>query len=469
MTRGILFYGHVASNWGDLAINYGAVELMRAAGIDVDASTAVRLRPADEFSMTAGLSLEPLENIDAPSVPMLKGNWEDELNILVDYLDDPMRFANDFNITEYDHVFLNGGEHLFEGAPQANNAADLIWRVLPAIAASEAGVPATVLPSTLGPFRTPFGQALRDFLKASTSGAYRDAASLKLSGSSNTSNWPVHLDAAFFAQALERSSATSDSLRHVTLIARMEDFGIRAGTGRSNFVRAKFEEERYRNSRAFQAFATVGEHLLEQGETVAVVVQTRADRELAAALYEHLSDVSEATESGSVSQMDPDSFEEFARVIRDSKAVITSRFHAAILGLAQGVPAVGIYSETHGHKMPGLFDAIGRSECSVRLDLREVSGVADEILNAISTAGEAIETVESIIQARKADTLTWLKQSLKSPAKPASTESLRIKALAALHRFASERQRTDDMQFIRGKLASISAKIPNNNSSPADE
>lgn len=60
MTRTMLFYGHVASNWGDLAINAGALELMRHTGVDVENSTAVLLAPADQYRRQSSFTLKGL-------------------------------------------------------------------------------------------------------------------------------------------------------------------------------------------------------------------------------------------------------------------------------------------------------------------------------------------------------------------------------------------------------------------------
>lgn len=48
---------------------------------------------------------------------------------------------------DVDLVVLNAGEHLFE-SPTSENLVDLVWRILPALAAHTIGTPVVLLPST---------------------------------------------------------------------------------------------------------------------------------------------------------------------------------------------------------------------------------------------------------------------------------------------------------------------------------
>ena len=152
MTRTMLFYWHVASNWGDLAINAGALELLRRAEVDIDASTAVLLAPSDHFRRQSGFTLKGMKQLIVPTDGRARGG-RDEVELLIDYVAHPHRFAEDVGMADVDLVVLNAGEHLFESAT-GENLIDLVWRILPALAAQSLKKPVVLLPSTVGPLRT---------------------------------------------------------------------------------------------------------------------------------------------------------------------------------------------------------------------------------------------------------------------------------------------------------------------------
>ncbi|MFD2759323.1 polysaccharide pyruvyl transferase family protein [Gulosibacter faecalis] len=452
-TTARLFYGHAASNWGDLAINYGAVELLREANLDVSGSTAVLLRPSDSFRRAAIESLGDLNTHDVPTTPRELGGEELQL---VDYLENPTKFAADYEITPESIVVLNGGEHIHESSATPGNIIDLAWRVLPALAAAVTGARVVVLPSTLGPFRSQLGTAAREFLHASGAGALRDAASPSLAGGSVEQDWPVLVDAAFFDAQLKSTETEFDPHGRITIVARVEDFGLRAGTARSNFVEAKFRSEGYKNSRAYQLFYEIAARAIENGREVVIVVQTRSDRGLAVALH---GDLVEAHPDARVSFEDPIDYGAFIDLLRHGNLVLTSRFHAAILALSQSVPAVGVFSETHGHKMPGLFELLKFPSGAVRLDDRVVEQVADEVFSAAEHVASTIEKTNEVIRGLKAETLKWFKAAVSQDNRSADTSTLRISALAALVRQSHVTRSRDDFASLKAKLAAIQATI----------
>lgn len=430
MVTAILFYEHVASNWGDLAINSGAVDLLRRAGADVENSTIVRMRPNDAFARLASLSAGGLAVRDLQIADVPKGSGE-ELNRLADALENPRRFAEDIGILDHDVVLLASGEHVFE-ASHGGNLTDLLWRLLPAVAAVEVGKPVALLPSTLGPFLTPLGAEIDRFIsKSLTASSFRDAESKRLIDSSNRAR-PLLLDPGFFAVGELPAPVKRTSAGNLGLVLRLEDAGLRSGTNRSNFVLSKHRAASYAESKAFGLFFEVASRFLRQGGRVSLTVQTRADREITEVLHSALT--GEFGEER-VTLCDPASYEEFLAAIGTADLLVTSRFHTVILGEAQGVPAVGVYSETHGHKMPGLFTLLGKSGAVVRLDDRLHKLVADEVMEAAQFVLADAEKVHARIELMRERTVAWLHRALESPARRrASAVELRLSALAALAR-----------------------------------
>ncbi|MGM0698029.1 MAG: polysaccharide pyruvyl transferase family protein [Actinomycetota bacterium] len=445
MTRTMLFYGHVASNWGDLAINAGALELLRRTGVDVENSTAVLLAPADQYRRQSSFTLKGMDLTTVPADGTDRGGRE-EIELLIDYIAHPERFAEDTGMRDVDLVALNAGEHLFE-SPTGDNLVDLVWRILPALAAHTIGTPVVLLPSTIGPFRTEFGALLEDFIrKGLKAAAYRDLESKRLGSSHDSSQLPVLLDPGFFVPGLREREAADRDGSVLGIVLRPEDMGIRPGSRRSAFVQSKFRESQYRNSQAFQLFSSIAEAHLGDGGRVKIIVQTRADREISATLADHLGDIAGADR---VELSDPQGFRAFIDELGHVGTLVTSRFHSVILASSQAVPSVGIYSETHGHKMPGLFDLLKIPTCAVRLDDRTITAVREEVDNALGTARDSIEEIYNRIRANRTVARRWLSEALESDGTSSfDPTALTIEALALLYRGGLRRTEKDSLAHV---------------------
>lgn len=435
MTAVSVFYGHSASNWGDLAINSGLVEMLEAAGADLARSHAVRLHPADRYSEISRESMGPLSSLDIPLDGAPK-DAVDELLQLNDYLSDPDSFVRDFKIRSSDVVIVNSGEHLFESTTQ-ENFRDLLWRVLPVIASNRARKPLVVMPSTIGPLKTRFGAALENSLqRIPVAIAFRDTRTSDLLTSDLLKEAPVLLDPGFFARGLRVKEEMPPKAQHYGLVLRLEDYGLRAGSRRSAFIQAKNRNSNFHDSTAFQTYLGLARERLGQGCTVSILVQTQADREISVALHEAL--LREFPDDRVVLR-DPETFSEYLEQLRSLDALVTSRFHAVILASAQGVPVVGVYSQTHGHKMPGLFDLLGIAECSVRMDERTPSQVVSDLVEACATAWREQPSTRDRIERLKSETTSWLAEALERPyGRPVDTSRLQIQAMSILNRVLAD-------------------------------
>lgn len=446
MSTAIIFYEHVASNWGDLAINTGAVELLRRTGVDIENSTIVRVRPGDAYSRLASLSVPGPRVRDLPLADVLKGSAE-EFAMLADALENPRRFAEDTGILDHDVVILNSGEHLFESTHRGN-LSDLVWRLLPAIAAVHVGRPVVLLPSTLGPFFSEFGTEVERFLDAAlTATAFRDAESQRMTGAAWDSNSPLLLDPGFFAAGELPSPRRTERPEVVGLVLRLEGAGLRSGSRRSSFVQAKNRSSGYTESQSFLLFREVASRFIRDGCRISLTIQTRADREITSALHESLV---QNFGKDAVALHDPSSYEDYLAAIGEVDLLVTSRFHTVVLGEAQGVPSVGVHSETHGHKMPGLLSALGKSYAAVRLDERVPTLVADEVMDAASRAFRDEASVHDILVSLRDETQAWLGRALALPARAgADCVDLRISTLAALARAGADVATERDIDDLR--------------------
>lgn len=457
--KAALFYAHAASNWGDLAINKGIVNLFEQLECTVENIHGVRLPHNAIHTLNSDISLKPLRilPVEFPS----GGSEPGTLKYAYEYLTDIQGFIRDFEIDSVDVVLLNSGEHLYENA-DGTNISDLAWRMLPLIAGAHAQVPVVQLPATVGPLHTQRVTGLfRSFLRNLHEGAVRDDLSKDLVDTFGSSFTRV-LDPGFFGvEHLPARSPTGPN-RSIALIPRLEDFGLRAGTRRSAYVLAKHRGGRYEDSRAFQLYSRLAHEILSSSSsTLHLVIQTWADRELIESLYAALS---ESDHASRVWLHDPADYDTFAGGLADMDVVVTSRFHAAILALTQGVPAVGIYSDAHGHKMPGLFSMLGFPENAIRLQDRVIDTVVDEVIQAVEVSEKKKTDIYGSVTSWKESTEAWFRDMLTKPnklqedyvqANIREIDQIRIELITGLHQQIVEYIKQDNYKSITTRLSNI--------------
>lgn len=459
-----LFYTHAASNWGDLAINKGVVNLLESAGHSLEKVHGVRLPHNMVHTLNSDVSLNHIRVI--PVAPQANGTSNiGTLSQAYEYLTDIRRFITDFEIDGVDMILLNSGEHLYESA-DGSNIGDLAWRMLPLVAGAHAHVPVVQLPTTVGPFHTQrITKLFRRFLYNLDSGAVRDDFSSKLVSQFEGPLERV-LDPGFFGVDRLLSETDATPKKAIALLPRLEDFGLRAGSRRSAFVLAKNREEGYGGSQAFQVYYRLAKNILESSsDMIHLIIQTWADRELLQNLYTALSELDQASR---VSLHDPTDYDTFTDSLVDVDVVVTSRFHAAILALTQGVPAVGTYSDSHGHKMPGLFSMLGFPENAVRIQDRIPDAIVSEILQSIEFSRENSARIYDSVVSWREFSETWFRRTIAASApSPESSklpnlqevDQLRIDLLAELHSSIISLNCDDNYKSILGKLRNIENRL----------
>src|SRR5690554_3395418 len=133
--RVTVFYGHIASNIGDLAINTGTIDLIRAAFPDARIEFVLLNARKSKFLETGlssfgdGISLSFFDSHSSRMKPCL---------------DDPAAFFDECGIERPEAVLLAAGEHLFDYG-NGQNYKSLFWRTLPAYAAARLGIPCVQL------------------------------------------------------------------------------------------------------------------------------------------------------------------------------------------------------------------------------------------------------------------------------------------------------------------------------------
>ena len=129
-----LIFGHAASNFGDLAINTGALSLLR----ELDPECHVHVvfdAPQATYQEAAIASISPLQDVTYAFHPkrIPEKHNRGPLQRLQRYIADPGIFLTDNGLEDCDVLFYNSGEHLFSSR-EDENAQSLAWRTVAALA-----------------------------------------------------------------------------------------------------------------------------------------------------------------------------------------------------------------------------------------------------------------------------------------------------------------------------------------------
>lgn len=435
--RVTVFYGHIASNIGDLAINTGTTDLIRAVLPDATIEFVLLSARKSQFLDTGMASFGQgvsLHHFDRHSANMNR------------YLADPAAFFADCGIEQPDFVLLAAGEHLFDYG-NGENYKSLFWRTLPAFAATSLGIPSVQLPATFGPYSGTIAAELVEALtQAVDAVAARDTCSRDLMAKLVPARpLPLQLDPAFH---IARAGALEERRREhgvVGLAMRSDGWGIRLSAEDRKQMTGQFNADGYASSRSYQISRCLIDHLLnETGNKVRIFVQTAADK----ALAEHLIGSIDTRERVTVCA--PESVEGYIHELGQLDRVYTSRFHAVILALLVGTPAYAVYFETHGHKMPGLFEALGWPNACANGSAMAPQSIVRLFLNGQQDEAAQLQKVLSRARSLRQEGRTWLEEVIR-PAKARPRAPLQ--ALATM-RNALDQMATELLLDIRAPAVS---------------
>lgn len=389
--KAALFFGHFSSNIGDLAINRGLAHLLKKCfGDSLDLTVFFlnengrRLGGVDSFGDIFRLHFETIET-----------NPSTALNSLAK----PENLWAAGDLSQFDLVLINGGEHFFSYQDNPN-LFNLFWRSLPLKAAAKAGVKSIVLPSTFGPFES---EASAFFVNHCLSDAYamlsRDSHSTdQLKKDLPDLTVDTFLDLAFHIEHSPKIS-TKKSERSIGIITRVDSSGLRAGVEKSRKADSQIENGRHDESLAFTTTYEAAKELILSGFSIRFFIQTESDRILTMALHDRI-----CTEFGdSVSIVhEPKTIEEYLEWLHECTCVLTSRLHAAILSLVASTPVVAFYYSEHGHKMPGVFSLLNASHLCIEINQSKIQEFVQTVSKSVDNAINILPQTLSIIAQKKA-------------------------------------------------------------------
>lgn len=364
----LVFYGHLGSNFGDLGITLGTINLIRT--INPKSKITFVILPLSKLGEMARNYLLS-QYLDIEFIVYDIKSVQSELNVndlTVDKLQTIYKnyyhnkcFKEQLKINDMDLVIYNSGEHLF--AYDKENSFHLLVWTLPYIVASKSIQKSICLPSTFGPFNTKEAkEIIKEFLLASTTVYAREKRSLEFIENEFGSlhkNIEYGPDPAFFISnrfIKQFLPIIQNKTFDILLIPRLENYGLRAGKENSTEYIEKLRENDFFNSMLVSSYVKLIEYVsLQKDYKWVLLAQTNADKEICEAIYKKTVNKF-PTLGSSLTIVHPQDFSGYLALLGSSKNIVASRFHSIIFTYLLGNNPIGIYSPTHGVKIPGLME-----------------------------------------------------------------------------------------------------------------
>ncbi len=415
-----LVYGHVSRNMGDLAINQGSARLIGELFPDADVRV-VLFNPKASCVDDARDSFEDLARVSFGVIhtqprdrPELFADYHDP-RPLRRYLARPGRFLADLGLSDCDALLLASGDHLFSYSAHRRdpNDIDLVWRLLPALAAKSAGMRFVALPVTVGPNEVPVvTEMLRAFMSLCDALAVRDTESVGFAATLLAGcAVPALLDPAFFAEVPPPARAKEDNL---ALVMHLEDAGARPRTEQSRTAVHRYREHGYGGSHPFRlACAVAAAHVAASAGNIKLLLQSAsADRGLASAIEEELRKLMDTER---VRVVEPTSLSAYEQELSQTRYIVSSRLHTCVMALAQGKEVVGLHYDSHGHKMLGVFDMLEVAPRCLAVSGSEPGMMARSALSLLTQHQGCLAGLEERLQSLRTKMREWLYSALTSP------------------------------------------------------
>ncbi len=400
-----VFFGHMASNIGDLAINQGQMSLLSRAFPNAQINIVILSSKSRNYFSECLLSLG--NKFFSITV------FEDSKKKLENYIFNPSLFLKDCNAENSELIILASGEFLFSYNDN-KNIKNLFWRTLPIIAAKTTNKQSILLPSTFGPFEGDSTKFIVKTLELTNYIAFRDIISTQYFSELTSVKTLTLLDPAFFLE--QDKKAVNNQINtielpenHLAIAMRSEGWGIRLSKNKKNMDTKSFKLNKYCNSKAYTFTKFLCEqYLTQENSKIVIYIQTTADQELADFIYSAIIK-NNADYQKRLFLYRPTSVEDYLNKLSYAQCMIASRFHAIILSLTVNKPVYGVYFDSHGHKIPGLFNFIGIPKKCFNLSKLFHEYTVDKILDDLANNSNLIDPLLSHIQELRKKTIDWLK------------------------------------------------------------
>ena len=392
-----LFFGHVASNIGDLAINMGEIELLKATYPNASISVVFFCNNTNYINAAIESCGPKLDNLF-----IFKPSLEKALK----YLIDPVEFLKHTGAQDADIIFLASGEYYFSYKNNPNDEI-LFWRTLPIVAAKKNNQDVILMPSTFGPFETNRStKMMRSVLSITDAHSVRETASQKiLEQEKLTHQANLKLDPAFFINTANLKTSDKNCPQgHLAISMRSELMGMRLGKKTKS---VDVEIKKVDDQLSYQFTLDLCQQYLAaaEGNVVILYIQTIADKKLGEAI---VAKIAETNNPARIKLIRPNTVDEYLSYLACASFVVASRFHAIILALILNKPVFGTAFGVHGHKIEGLFDMFGIKPWYSKLTTKTVMSTAEMALKKILSSNQFPKTVFEKIESEKNVMYKWL-------------------------------------------------------------
>lgn len=400
MDKIAIFYGHAASNLGDLAINNGTYNLIRG----IFPTSLIN------FIFLDVNNKDFIENAFKPfksdALVKKKVIYTEQYDIL-SISNNPKIFFDICDVTDYDLIIVPSGEFLFSTFKN-ENIKNMFWRSIPCIAAKLLNIKLVILPCTYGPFEKYYSQKIANLiLSESTKFAVREKNSISVLQKTITKNKiDLLLDSAFFLEN-KSDSFKGRKNRIIGFSIRSSKIGIRL-SNKKLFSDKGIEKN---EDIAFEFFLRICQKILQETKhKIYFFIQTRNDIKITNQIYNQLQEL-DAVERLKI--FTPNDVNDYLENLSIIDLMISNRFHALILSLINNKNIIGISDlSAHGHKVKGLLSTFDINHQFISLDQKSLYQNINIAFQLINKEEQNTTEINKTIIRMKSETREWFKKQV---------------------------------------------------------
>ncbi|MCR4441364.1 MAG: polysaccharide pyruvyl transferase family protein [Peptococcaceae bacterium] len=407
MKKLLLVYGHGPDNGGDMALNYGAIDVLNDAGeFEIEVVSRFDItHPA--FYKTKEMLEGRYDNVRLIPYPVgYDRHRQSSLQRLRSYTQGARLYlphilypASQENliscVDRADLIVFNGGNLLFSRGLKEDIR--LLGICYPLFLAKKMGKPYILFPQSMPPTTSYFGQKVLKGLLAGSSHIWlRDF----ISGENLRGKFPElrlenNLDLAFYINKYddEKAGSIMDTIqcttKFVAVILRASTLGD-AALLNNNEIQGLI---RFINE--------LTGCLLERNLKVVFVVQTKMDEKITVDYISQLN----CQQVKLVKEFDP---LVLRAIYSKAEFVVSFRLHACILALSAGTKAVALYREMWGPKMPGIYQSLGIPGVCLNYEKSRAS----DVLSAVDCNHDSLRIIDERINENRKNLLSSLRKIL---------------------------------------------------------
>ena len=384
MTDITLSWGYGCRNAGDLAINYGSLEFLNNNFQDSDIriisryaqnhsqiqETRDRLAERDyEFDLYEGpIHYDPKNQSKVEKSSALVGDSIRYTSDILRLIDVDHRFGSKMasSIRNSDLLLFNGG-NLIHHSPHRGFLPYVLAIIYPLVVARRNNTPYALLPQTTFNLEGPYKPILTSILNGSEFICTRDDRTYRYLRQKDLISTDIHkgIDIGFIGcRQYNKNRRNSSERNHIAVVPRFSELGDTGNIQNTDLNSIETSLKKYIQQE------------IENGNSVSIVVQTKSEKDWVNNNRSFLQDIG-------VNVFESFDQDKLCSFYAKCDLLVTMRLHAGIFGLAQGTPAIGVYRDEWGPKIPGTWEALDISAYAKSWDEISVNTLQDLSLSAL--------------------------------------------------------------------------------------